>query len=159
MAISILSFTVRDADGDDKSIPVYWPASSINPADLQDASDTLAVFLDAVIDGQIVAVNVTIGLDLPGGIKGAPVANSEVQKGALLHFTAAGTPYRWSIFVPTWTPAKFSGDAVNNAAAGVSSLTGAIVAGITETSGNVDPSDKYENDLTAYIGGEKRFRK
>lgn len=159
MAVSILSYTVRDADGDRKSVPFYWVSSDINTADLQDASDTLATFLDGVIDGVIESASVTLGIDLPSGLKGSPVANSEVQKGALLHFTRAGTSKVWSIFIPTWTPSKFTGDVVNDGAAGVSSLTTTLVTGITESSGNVLFSDNLDNDLTAYRNGEKTFRK
>lgn len=159
MAQSILSYTVEDADGDQKSVPFYWPNSDISAADLQDASDTLATFLDAVIDGKIIAANVTRGIDLPGGLKGSPVANSEVQKGALLHFRRAGQTRIYSIWVPSWTPAKFTGDEVNDAAGGVSTLTDTIVDGITEASGNVEFSDEFGNDLNLYVDGEKTFRK
>lgn len=159
MAQSILSYTVEDADGDQKSVPFYFPDSAISAADLQDASDTLATFLDGVIDGKIIAANLTRGIDLPGTLKANPVANSEVQKGALLHFRRAGQTRIFSIFVPSWTPAKFTGDVVNNAAAGVSTLTSTIVDGITEASGDVDISDEFGNDLNLYVDGEKRFRK
>lgn len=159
MAQSILSYTVEDADGDQKSVPFYFPDSSISSADLQDASDTLATFLDGVIDGKIIAANLTRGIDLPLTLKANPVANSEVQKGALLHFRRAGQTRIYSIFVPSWTPSKFTGDVVNDAAAGVSSLTDTIVDGITEASGDVEVSDEFGNDLNLYVDGEKRFRK
>lgn len=159
MAQSILSYTVEDADGDQKSIPLYWPDTDINAADLQDASDTIATFLDAVIDGKIVAANLTRGIDLPSGLKASAVANSEVQKGALLHFRRAGQTRIYSIWVPSWTPAKFSGDTVNNGAAGVSTFTAAIVSGVVEASGNVMFSDEFGNDLNLYVDGEKTFRK
>jgi len=159
MAQSILSYSIEDADGDVKSVPFYWPDSDINAADLQDASDTLATFLDAVIDGKIIAANVTRGIDLPSGLKASAVANSEVQKGALLHFRRAGQTRIYSIWVPSWTPAKFTGDVVNDGAAGVSSLTTTIVSGITEASGDVEFSDEFGNDLNLYVDGEKTFRK
>lgn len=159
MAQSILSYTIQDADGDVKSVPFYYPESAINAADLQDASDTLATFLDGVIDGKIIAANVTIGLDLPGTLKVSPVANSEVQKGALLHFRRAGQTRVYSIWIPAWTPAKFTGDVVNDGAAGVSTLTDAIVDGISEASGDILFSDEFGNDLSLYVDGEKTFRK
>lgn len=159
MAQSILSYTFEDADGDQKSLALYWPNSAINTADLQDASDTIAAFLDAVTDGKIIAANLTRGIDLPSGLKAAPVANSEVQKGALLHFRRAGQTRIYSLWVPSWTPSKFTGDEVNDASAGVSSLTDTIVDGITESSGNVVFSDEFGNDLNLYVDGEKTFRK
>lgn len=159
MAQSIISITVQDADGDKKSVALYWPNSDINSADIDAVVLDLAGAMDAVIDGKIIAVNVTRAHEVPEGLKGSPVANCEVQKGALLHFRRADQTRVYSVYIPTWTPAKFTLDAVNDAASGVSTLTGMLVTTNTQASGDVAISDEFGNDLESYINGEKVFRK
>jgi hypothetical protein len=159
MAQSIISFTIQDDDGDKKSLAMYWPNSDITSDDIDAVILDLAGALDAVIDGKIVAVNVTRAHDVPAGLKADPVAHCEVQKGALLHFRRDGQTRIYSMFVPTWTPAKFTGDEVNDAAAGVSTLTSFVTTTNTQASGNVAISDEFGNDLSSYVNGEKVFRK
>lgn len=156
---SIASFTITDADGDTKSVPIYFEVGTISQEDIEAAMQTMAADMDAVIDGKITAMHLTLEVALPGGLKASPVANSEVEKGALLTFDASSTPYNHSIFVPSWTPSKFSGDNVNAGAAGVATFLGDITTGITETSGGFLPTDRYSNDLVTYLKGLKRFRK
>jgi hypothetical protein len=136
MAQSIISLTIQDDDGDKKSLALYWPNSDITSDDI-----------DAVI------------LDIAGALDADPVAHCEVQKGALLHFRRNGQTRIYSLYVPTWTPAKFTGDEVNDAAAGVSTLTSFLTTTNTQASGNVAISDEFGNDLSSYVNGEKVFRK
>lgn len=159
MAQSIISLTIQDADGDKKSVALYWPNTDISSSDLDAVILDFAGAMDAVIDGKIVAVSVTRAHDVPAGLKASPVANCEVQKGALLHFRRAGQTRIYSIFVPTWTPAKFTIDAVNDAASGVSTLTTMLFTTNTQASGDVALSDEFGNDLSSYVNGEKTFRK
>ncbi|HRE47193.1 MAG TPA: hypothetical protein PLD47_05660 [Aggregatilineales bacterium] len=161
MAISVISFSVRDADGDTYSVPFHIPSTGITLARFQQLANVLATALDDVIDGIIVSASLEFGLSLPGGLDTVPVAYCEVQKGALFNFTAAGTSYSHGIYIPSFTPALFEGDSVNTGDTAVQALRDAILNGIAADIDDpaVAPSDRYENDLTALVKATKRFRK
>jgi len=58
--------------------------------------------LDAITGGQVVRGQWTISPALPGGIKSAPVAGSEVQEVATFDFTQTGVPYHYGSVVPAF---------------------------------------------------------
>ena len=109
MSLVHVGFRISDADGDTSSMSVKVPLAALTLAELVEFAQELAVLIDDSIDGIIQEITIQTSVSLPGGLQGAAVAGSEVQKGGLLSFTAAGTPYRWSVRVPALTPGKFTG--------------------------------------------------
>lgn len=152
--VSVLSYSILDADGNVKSMPIYIPAGA-TVANIQLFSDALAPILDDVLDGKIDGVTLSIGLTLPGGLKITPVANSNVQEGALLGFDVAASNYKHSIFVPAWATGFFTGNEVDTVATEVGALATQLVTG----SNSIAPSDRAGLDLVALTDGKKRFRK
>lgn len=158
MSLVHVGFRIADADGDTSSMSVQVPLGALTLAHLVEFAEELAVLIDDSIDGVIQAITVATAVSLPGGLQASPVAGSEVQKGGLLSFVAAGTPYRWSVRVPAMTPAKFTGNLVDDTDSDIAALIAAFEDGLDSSGTTVSPCDKYENDLTAYIEGVKSFR-
>jgi len=153
-----ISFTIQDSDGDTNTVLVPLPAATPY-ADVQAYATAYSLLLDFVIDGQITHGSVVFPATLNAGVKSAPVANCEVQKGALFAFDAANTSYRHSIRVPSFKPDLFSGKNVNTADADVTALVNALVDGLTVNGNLRQPTDRYGNDLSALISAVKSFRK
>lgn len=159
MALTLVSLTIRDADGDKDTVAMYIPTGSLDIADFQGFVNTVAPLVDAITDGVIESANITVGATLPGGLNDTPVAGCEVQKGGLFQLSANGTPYTHSVRVPALTPSLFTGDNINLADTAISNFTSVLVSGTTPVSTLVSPSNKYEMDLTSVKAGVKSFRK
>jgi len=153
MGDTLLSIGVLDADGDTKRVQVFLPAATTQAA-IVTYSDAFCALLDEVIDGQISDVSYTITVPVPGGLKANPVANSEVQKGALLSFANASR-YKWGQYIPTWSDDNFSGDEVLLTPQEVIDFIVGYVAGI----GGTNPTNGYSDDLTSLAASRKAFRK
>jgi hypothetical protein len=150
--VDVVSFRLIDADGDSKTLPVYIPSGD-TLANITTFAQAMGAAIDDASGCLLDAISVTVNVALPGGIKGAATAGSEVQKGALLSFDAADTNYKQSYYVPGWNDAGFSGNAVN--ATGVYDT----LIDLFVTTAGIDATDRDGNDLTAYIAGVKKFRK
>lgn len=156
---SILSFQIADDNGDTKTLPIYFPLGSLTLAQISGVAALYAPVIDSVIDGKITGITVAVAIDLPSGLKGSAVSGSDKEKGALLTFDAAGTPYVSSLFVPTFKSSLFVGDNVNTSDSNVDALITDIKTGVTSGGGTLAASDKYGNDLTTLSKAVKRFRK
>lgn len=155
--VNILSYEIWDDNNSPKSMPLFFPTGLTVPQ-IQAASDLYAPVLDAAIAGTINSVALTIQLTLPSGLKTLTSEACDSERGALLPFKCANTRYRHSIFVPTWPDAGFIGDEVNGAFAEGNTLITDIVSGLGTAL--LAPSDKYANDITAYLNqGKKAFRR
>lgn len=155
MAVDIASFTIKDATGDSKSIAVYFVHGGATLAQIVSYVQGLAGVVDAVTDGVLIAANLTVGVTLPGGIKTDVTGDPDIQRGALMGYTADGTPYKHSVWVPAFIDSGFTGDVVDDANAAVQAFNDYL---ITVLNGN-HATDKFENDLTDFIAGVKSFRK
>jgi len=146
--VSTIGIRIRDYVGGEKSMPLYVPAT-VSLATIQSELNTYLPELDAVIDGKIELAVVTIGLTLPGGLKGTPVTGHTVREGALNGYEAAATDFRYSLFVPSWEEAGFAGNTVLDTGAYATANGGPIVFA----------SDKDGNALTTFLSGRRTFRK
>lgn len=153
------SISVLDADGDISTTPINIPLGTLTITQLAGFLQGAATDLDAITEGKLVSINVNLDVDLPSGLKSAPVANSDVQESGLLTYTAANTKYVWSQIIPAFVQGKFSGKNINLADTAVTTFTNRMINGATVASALVQPSDKYENDLQSVKSGTKRFRK
>lgn len=151
--MDLISYGIVDAAGERRTLAIPIP-SGFTDAQITTFLQAFATNLDAVIGGVIADVNVRKSFTLPGGLKGSPDAGSDKRQGALLGFDAAGTDYRFSLFIPTWDEAGYTGNVVNNSGAYAT-----MISFIASGNGTIGPSDKYENDLVEYVGGVQTFRK
>jgi hypothetical protein len=159
MAIFNCSYSIQDADGDRHSVVIPVPRGTLTLPEITGFMEQQAALLDAVIDGKVVEMRVEVQVAVPAGLKANAVANSEVQKGALFTFDLDGTGYAHSIRIPAFTPALFSGNAVNTADADVTALVNSITTGLTISGTPVAPSNPFEFDIEGLSSAKKSFRK
>lgn len=152
--VSIISFSLRDDAGKRSSVPIYVPATAIE-ADVAALADAIAATLDAVTGAVIEGISITMAHVLPGGLKAVTVTDSYNGMGALFNFDVADTPHSHSIFVPALRPSLVTGGVIDPADASIA----AFVTSIHSGTANVDPSDRYANDLLLLNAVEQRFRK
>ena len=146
--VSVVSFAIRDYVGGKKAVPFYVPAS-MSLTDVQSGVTTMAAALDAAIDGSIDSVRVSIGLTLPGGIKGSPVNGHTVREGGLLGFDAQNTDYKYSEFIPTWEEAGFAGNVV---------LTSGVYGTFQDDVVSLFTDDQA-NSILSFVAGKRAYRK
>lgn len=155
----IVSFSVLDADGDRASLPIYgsFDDASATLSSLASWAAARAAQLDPIIDGQIVNEAITIYPVLPGGLKGAPVAGSDVEKGGLLTWNLSVTPTRaYGQELPAFKVSKFVGDLVNVSDADVA----AWITGLSSPFGTVTPTgDQFAYPFQSVRKAVKSFRK
>lgn len=154
--VNLVSYSVIDATGVVKSIPIYFPVG-LSIANIQAGADALASAIDNVIDGVIQRYDVTLQLVKASGLKGTP-GPQVARMGALLDYDAVATAYRHGIFIPTWKEAGFSGNVA--VTTGLYNTLEALIASGGGIGGSeLKPSDRYANDLVAFLKGTRRFRK
>jgi len=153
MGVHLLTWQITDADGNTRSI-VMPMADTESVADIQTFVTNHAALLDAVVDGVISKASVQHALTLPGGLDATPEADMLVSTGGLFSFTATGTDYRKSIYVPTVKMALISDSKdIPNA--------GDVAAWITDllSGTEISPTDNFENVLAAFLSGTRVNRK
>ncbi len=153
------SITVLDADGNRKSVPIYfsYDSAATLSAILAYCAVTLAD-LDLILDGQIVKQTVTLEIALPSsGIKTAPVAGSNVQESGLItYLTDAPIKRSFGQDLPAFKQGKFTGKVINLADTDVAAWTARMTAtGTTLLATNQD----FLAHLVSAPKGLKTFRK
>jgi hypothetical protein len=155
MAVTdFVTYSLVDHKADVFSLPVFVPTGG-TIAQLQALSDAISAVLDAVTGCQIQSASVNLGLTLPGGLKGSPTANLDIEKGANFGFDAANTDYRHTIRVPAIPSAMVIGELVDLTHSDIIAFRDAILAGVAPSL----PSDRYGNDLTSLLSARVTFRK
>lgn len=154
---AILSYTLQDADGERTAFPYYATVSDADSlATLQGESDAYATLLDAITDGQIVKQRLIVEFPVTGGLKGAPVAGSEIERTGL--FTYPLTALVGKVFsqdIPAFKYTLFVGNKINLMDLDVAAWTGAsIFSGSTPGQNNL-----WSSTLQAVRTGRKTFRK
>jgi len=144
---NIISYGVVDYTGKKKTIPYFIPAGG-TIAGAQGLADVTAPLIDLAIDAFIADIQLTISLDLPGGLRSTANVGNTVREGALIDFSVADSIYRWGTYFPSWRNTGFSSNEVTN--------TGAFANVITDLG---QFADKYDNALESYLRGVRTFRK
>lgn len=158
MAIpTMISFTLRDSDGDPNTVPIFVQ-SGLTLAQYTSFSDAAVALLDAVTGAKVESANLTIGIALPGGLKASAVANSENQLGALFSLNTPAR-YKHGLRVPAWLPALFAGKEVDLEGAGVAAFVNMLTAGLDIGGTQVTPRDGYDNDLVSVATATKSHRR
>ena len=149
MASHVVSIGITDFAGDRKTLPLFFPTED-SVATIQTQMNTLLPLLDAVIDGKISDMSIQLSMTLPGGLKAGAVSGNTVHEGANLRYDVAGSDYVHTPYVPSWENAGFAGAAVLATGEYAALEAGIITAGA---------SDKNGLDLSAFISGNRAFRK
>lgn len=156
MAASII-YSYRDAKGNISTQEVNLSAA-LSTAQLTGYAQALATLLNAVTTGVITRVGVVISVALPGGLRVAPLVNSDVEEGAKFQFNTVSN-FRTGFRIPTFSEALIATNsrAVDLENADVAALVNGIVNGLTIGGTVVSPTDKRDSDITALVGANEQF--
>jgi len=160
MANILVSYTLRDVRGSKKSFPVYgqFNAATATLADLLTWADDMALDLDAITGAQVISESLTIYQTLPGGLKGAPVAGSDVEQTGLFTFPLTNLPSKvFTYDVPGLSDALAVSDSIDLADGDVIAFTGLIGNAVGATI--VPTNDIWSTYLDEVIKGKVSFRK
>jgi len=149
-----ISIKITDAKNKSKRSHVYAQTGG-TLIELQNFVDANAPLIDAIIEGQITAITFTRALVIPGGLKGAPVANCDVEEGANMLFDVAATNYNHGIRLPSLLQTLFTGEEVDITDLDVIAWSNNIINGVA----GVVPSDRYGGDVIGLLSGAKTFRR
>ena len=152
--VHVVSVGVLDDGGNAGSIPFYVP-STATIAQVQAWLDAMLPNLDTVTGAKINRASVSLALDVVAGLKATAIVDHPLQYGGLFSFSADGTPYRQSVYVPAIDQGIVTGEEVDTSPQFVVDWLADLVTG----DGTVAPSDKYGNDLTAFLEARVKFRK
>ena len=148
---------IRDEDGDASTMTLKFP-DSLTVGDITDYAGAFLPLLDAVINGKIEAAGVCLAVSLPGGLKAAPINNTDVQQGAQFLFRAGAYPVR--LRVPTFKPTMFvaGSKTVDITDADVLNFRNAILNGLTPVATLVEPSSNRGEDIDSWVSAVENFR-
>lgn len=155
MAVYLVSYTIRDSDGDKKQAQVYFDPGAATLAQILTWVTAVGDLVDSLTAGVIESVNLSLTPNIAAGWKDTPAETTDIQRGALLSFDVADTTYRHSTFIPAAISTVFVGDTVDLSNAAVE----AFVDYVKTTTNGIHGSDKYANDIIDVIEGVKSFRK
>jgi len=152
----LLGIQITDEGGRKRNV-VYPVQSTATVAQIQTFVDAHLDKLDNVVGGLVTGAFVTLSLSI-GGLaqgKGAAVADHSVKNGGLLGFTATGTKYRASIYVPSFLGTLIDAqDSIADAGA-----TAVLITSILSGEANISICDLAGRDLVSFLGGNAVHRK
>jgi len=157
MADTLLSIGILDDAGATKRANIFLP-STMTLAQIQGWSDVYQPLLDAVDDGKLTDAQVTFSLTMAGGLKGSPVADSTVRRGADFTFLNASR-YKWPAYIPAWALLYIISGEIDTAATPVSDFLSAYTAGLVVGGTTYQPTNGSAFDLTALSKAKEAFRK
>jgi len=149
-----ISVALTDAKGASRRTHVY-AATGGTLIEIQGFVDVNIPLLDAITEAQVTDISFTRTLVIPAGLKGAPIADCDVEEGANMLFDVAATPYNHSIRIPAILQTLLTGYEVSIVDADVVAWSNNLING---TAGVV-PSDRYGGDITGLLSGSKSFRR
>lgn len=150
-------FRIRDAEQDSplSSIPVNVP-DGFTVAQLQTYVDAVAPEIDALTDGVIEEVSVTIPLTLPAGLASEAAAGSLNERGGLITFDTAG-PRADSVRIPAFNRTIMPGNDISLTDDDVAALITRLTTATTAAS--IRPVSTQNYNFTAARGGKKSLRR
>lgn len=161
MAFAVI-YSIRDEKGANSLMEVKVP-SGTSFTDVAIFAQQMAPLINSLITGAITRIGVAFTVGLPGGLRAAPAAGSDVEEGgrfqfrtSLGNFTSTRIPTFDEQFVVAGTQEVDLTDAavlafVNSMLSGID-ITGAGGSGI------VEPSDSRDEDITALEFAREQFQ-
>lgn len=152
--------SIRDAKGKVSTMKINFP-DEVNIGMVKDflnGSDSGLGIIDALIKGQVVSAGIGLEVDLPAGLKAAPLPDSDVEEGARFSFrtsTGSITGYR----IPTFDEAKIVQGSrnVDTTDEDVSDWIDRMTEGRTVGLENASPSDDRGADVVALESARESF--
>lgn len=157
LKMDTIVFRIKDAEADSReaSLPIHIPSGN-TLADIQAYVNAVAPEIDALTEGQITEVTVTVNLTLPGGLKGAPAAGSLNERGGLITFDTSG-PHADSVRIPAMSKTKMPGDSFSLSDTDVANLITRLTT--ATTAGSIRPRTYQDHQYVAARRAAKSFRK
>lgn len=131
-------------------------------ADVEIFAAQMAALIDTVIEGYISRIGIVYQVALPGGIKSAANANSDVEEGARFQFRTVNGFFS-GLRLATFSEALIVAGSkdVDTVNGDVAAFVTAMVTGIDTSgaggSGTIQPSDARDEDLTALEFAREQF--
>lgn len=161
---TIYSYTIKDSSGVKSTfdLSVAYDAATETAGALIGNFAALGGLLDAVIDGQIIDGRIIVDVAPDPSWKAAPVADSIVERTALLTFRQANTTYVASVDIPAISLSVLDAQEAPIINAGalqtfISNLTNQSTG--IGGSATVFANSKYSNALLALVKAVTTFRK
>lgn len=157
MAFALL-YSIRDAKNETSTMEVNIP-ESFNIGVVVEFAGDLALLINEIITGAITRIGIAFIMNLPGGLRVTPLANSDVEEGARFQFLTSGG-FNTSMRVPTFLETLIASDSrqVDTADTDVAAFVTAITAGIAETGPTtVTPADKRDEDIVSLVSALEQF--
>lgn len=157
MAVDLLSVSLRDEANQRGSVIFYWPAGTATLAEVQLFVDGVVPNIDAMSGAVIESASVSLGMVLPGPLKGAPVAGHNIQNGANIAFALANSQYTHSIRMPAVLESLIvpGSDIVDMTGTNEVTFINDVVSGV----GPVMPTNQFGIDITSFINAVRTFRR
>ena len=152
----LVSLSMSTPDGR-KSVETFLP-SATTLVQAQGFMTGFAPLVDAIVGGVIQEASVSFPLTLPGGLKSSADAGATVHRGGLFGYDNP-SPYKWSQYIPSITPALLIGKDVNVGDTDVAAYITAMESGITVSGTPIQPTNQYDDDLTTNTTAVESFRK
>lgn len=158
VAYNTITFRTQDTetDGDKtKALPINLP-TGFTLAQYQAWATAAAPIIDAALDSKIVAIDMTVNLTIPGGLKASPANNVINERGGLLSFSTSG-PRNDSVWLPGIAREFMQGDSIDTGATEI----GAVVTLLTTatTAANIRPVTFQDYNWVELLGGKRSMRK
>jgi hypothetical protein len=148
------SYRIRDAEGIIVSKEFFASAEdTVTIANVQAFSDAYTALLDTLTEGEIIQATVRVILTLTG-LKGAPVADSDVQETLLTSYIQSGTFSKWGDDIP----AEIDALIVNGRVDLTNALLVAYAAFLVAAHSGFTPASRYGHPLVALYSGTETFR-
>lgn len=157
VAYNTMAFRLRDEETDtrEQTVPVYVP-TGLTLVQYQAFADFFAPLLDATTGSQMTAIEINVGLTLPGGLKATPAAGSLNERGGLITFDTTG-PRADSLRIPGILNTIMSGDAFSLEDALIAPLINAMLT--AHGGSTIRPRTSQDYQFSAARKGSKSFRK
>lgn len=149
----ILSWTIQDDRGL-KRAHVQYINSDATLVQLQAYATAHLPTLEACVGGVVTQISVQIPLNIVGPGNLIPVPDCPTDEGAIAAFSATGTGYRTSLYLPTFRKTLIT--------AGEIVVAGPVTTWYTSLltgEGQVSVQDKAGRDLLAFLSSRKSNRK
>lgn len=158
MGIFSVLYGIRDSKGATSNTEIKVP-DSFNLIQITGFATQMAALIDDLIGGQLTRIGVVLAIDLPGGLKTEPNADSDVEEGARFQFNTVGgffTGFRLPTFLEDFIPSNTK--SVDTTEAEVAALIAAMTAGLDVSGTDVTPCDAREADVTSLSFAREQFQ-
>lgn len=165
MPIATMSVTIQDDKGlstarvrNVQTFAVNIDYATMTLVDLNAWFMMFADRVDDLTDGVIIGGNINLQPTLPVTLKTVPVANSDVQEGALLSYALVDSTYVESLRVPAFKQSLFGADGQSVPSGAEVGALSILLRGEAATA-EFPAVNRYGIALSNYRSGRKSFRK